>query len=98
KVITRARQTMAVATIEDLQGSTEGIVFPKTYEESGPPWVCASGVLVAGRIDHKGDETVLLADSVWTWEQAQALGADGFGAAVAAGERGRRGRSNRDGG
>ena len=36
--------------------------------------------------------------SVKTWEQAQALGAEGFGAAVAAGDRGRRGRSNGNGG
>ena len=31
----RARQTMAVATLEDLQGSIEVVVFPKTYEETG---------------------------------------------------------------
>jgi DNA polymerase-3 subunit alpha len=98
KVITRARQTMAVATIEDLQGSTEVIVFPKTYEETSATWVDDAVVLIAGRIDHKGDETVLLADSVWTWEQALALGPDAFGAAVAAGDRGRRGRPNGTGG
>jgi DNA polymerase-3 subunit alpha len=92
KVITRARATMAVATVEDLQGSTEVIVFPKTYEETGATWVDDAVLLVAGRVDHKGEETVLLADSVWTWEQVQALGPDGFAAAVAAGDRGRRSR------
>ena len=25
-------------------------------------------LLVAGRVDHKGDETVVLADSLWTWD------------------------------
>jgi hypothetical protein len=92
KVITRAKQTMAVATIEDLQGSTEVIVFPKTYEETASTWVDDAVLLIAGRIDHKGEETVLLADSVWTWEQVQAMGAEAFGASVAAGDRGRRGR------
>jgi len=45
---------------------------------------------VAGRVDHKGDETVLLADSVWAWEEALAGGEEAFAQAVAAGDRGRR--------
>ena len=98
RVITKRAPTMAVATLEDLQGSTEVVVFPKTFEETAATWVDDAVLLVAGRVDHKGDETVLLADSVWTWEQAQALGPDGFGPAVAAGDRGRRGRSNGNGG
>ncbi len=48
-------------------------------------------LLVAGRVDHKGDETVVLADSVWTWDEALALGPEAFAQAVAAGDRGRRG-------
>ncbi|HEV8053965.1 MAG TPA: DNA polymerase III subunit alpha, partial [Candidatus Limnocylindrales bacterium] len=98
RVLTKARQTMAVATLEDLQGSLEVVVFPKVFEETGPTWVEDSILLVAGRVDHKGEETVLLADSVWTWEQAQALGPDGFARAIAAGDRGRRGSRNGQGG
>ena len=49
---------------------------------------------MAGRVDHKGDETVLLADTVWTWEQAIALGPEAFRQQVAAGDRGRRGGRN----
>jgi DNA polymerase-3 subunit alpha len=73
RVLTKARQTMAVATLEDLQGSMEVVVFPKVFEETGPTWAGDAILLVAGRVDHKGDETVLLADTVWTWEQAIAL-------------------------
>jgi hypothetical protein len=45
---------------------------------------------VAGRVDHKGDETVLLADTVWAWEEATTLGPDAFARAVARDDRGRR--------
>jgi DNA polymerase-3 subunit alpha len=91
RVITKSKSTMGVATLEDLQGSTEVVIFPKTFEETAGLWADDAVLLVAGRVDHKGEETVLLADSVWTWEQVLALGPDGFGPAVAAGERGRRG-------
>jgi len=53
-------------------------------------------LLVAGRVDHKGDETVVLADTVWTWDEAVLLGPEAFARAVAAGDRGRRG-PRRDG-
>ncbi len=81
RVITKSKSTMGVATLEDLQGSTEVVIFPKTFEETAGVWTDDAVLLVAGRVDHKGDETVLLADSVWTWEQVQALGPDGFGPA-----------------
>ena len=91
RVVTKSKATMGVATLEDLQGSTDVVIFPRTFEETAGVWTDDAILLVAGRVDHKGDETVLLADSVWTWEQVQALGPDGFGPVVAAGERGRRG-------
>ena len=78
RVITKARATMGVATLEDLQGTIEVIVFPKVFEQTEPTWAEDAILLVAGRVDHKGEETVLLADAVWTWEQATALGAQGF--------------------
>jgi DNA polymerase-3 subunit alpha len=94
RVITKARATMAVATLEDLQGSIDVVVFPKVFEETGPTWATEQVLLVSGRVDHKGDETVLLAESVWTWEQAQSLGVEAFGKAVSDSERSRsRGRS-----
>ncbi|MDQ3447866.1 MAG: DNA polymerase III subunit alpha, partial [Chloroflexota bacterium] len=90
RVLTKAKATMAVATLEDLQGSLEVVVFPKVFEETGSTWVDDAILLVAGRVDHKGDETVLLADSVWTWEAARDLGPEGFARQVAQGDRGRR--------
>jgi DNA polymerase-3 subunit alpha len=95
RVLTKAKATMAVATLEDLQGSLEVVVFPKVFEETGPTWVDDAILLVAGRVDHKGDETVLLADSVWTWEAAADLGPEVFARQVAQGDRGRRGTRGR---
>ncbi len=91
RVLTKAKSTMAVATLEDLQGSLDVVVFPKVFEETGPIWIGDAILLVAGRVDHKGDETVLLADSVWTWEAAGELGPEAFARQVAQGDRGRRG-------
>jgi hypothetical protein len=38
-VVTKARRPMAIATIEDLQGSIEVVVFPRLYEQTRPVWV-----------------------------------------------------------
>jgi DNA polymerase-3 subunit alpha len=95
RVITKARATMGVATLEDLQGTVEVIIFPKVFEQTGPIWADEAILIVAGRVDHKGDETVLLADAVWTWEEAAALGPDAFAIAVARSDRGRRNGNGR---
>ena len=49
----------------------EVVVFPKVYEQTDGDLAEGAILLVAGRVDHKGDETVLLADAVWTWEEAR---------------------------
>src|SRR5262249_2573728 len=90
RVITKARTTMGVVTLEDLQGSISVIVFPKVLEQTEGVWSEDAILLVAGRVDHKGDETVLLADTVWAWEEATTLGPDAFARAVARDDRGRR--------
>ena len=37
-VVTKARATMAIVTLEDLQGTVEVVVFPRTYEETIGIW------------------------------------------------------------
>ncbi len=90
-VITKARATMAVVTIEDLQGAVEVVVFPKLYEQTAPTWHDGSILLVAGRIDHRGEEVSLLADMVRDFDAASETGPEAFAAEVAAGERSARG-------
>jgi len=87
-VITRTRSTMAVVTLEDLQGSIEVVVFPRLYEQTGPTWQEGAILLVAGRVDHRGDEVSLLADVVVPWDDAVGRGPEAFAREVAAGDRG----------
>jgi DNA polymerase-3 subunit alpha len=89
RVITRANATMGVATLEDLQGSLEVVVFPKLFEETAATWTDGAILLVAGRIDHRGEEVSLLADLVTDWDSAVARGPEAFAREVAAGDRGR---------
>jgi hypothetical protein len=91
-VVTKAGAQMAIATIEDLQGSIEIVVFPRLYEQTRPVWVDGRILLVAGRIDHKGEEISLLADLAVDWDDAVTQGPDAFAREVAAGDRGARRR------
>ncbi len=83
-VLTKAKSTMAVVTIEDLQGTVEIVVFPKTYEQTMGMWRDGAILLVAGRVDHRGDEASLLADSVWDWDAVAEAGPEGFAREVGA--------------
>ena len=97
-IITKARSTMAVATLEDLQGSVEVVIFPKLHEQTGPTWQEGAILLVGGRIDHRGEEVSLLADLVRDFEVAEAGGEEAFAAEFAAADRGRpRGRPGANG-
>jgi hypothetical protein len=87
-VITKAKAAMAIVTIEDLQGSIEIVVFPRLFEQTGPTWRDGAILLVAGRVDHKGDDISLLADLVSDWDDASAAGPDAFKRQVAATDRG----------
>ncbi len=87
-IITKAKSTMGVATIEDLQGTIEIVVFPKLYEQTAGTWTDGSILLVAGRIDHRGEEVSLLADLAVDWDEALARGPEAFAHQVAAGDRG----------
>jgi len=64
-VVTKAKATMAVVTLEDLQGAIEVVVFPRLYEQTTGTWSDGVILLVAGRIDHRGEEVSLLADAAW---------------------------------
>ena len=91
-VVTKAKATMAVVTLEDLQGAIEVVVFPRLYEQTAGTWQDGVILLVAGRIDHRGEEVSLLADAAWEWDAAVARGEAAFAAEVDAGDRASRGR------
>jgi DNA polymerase-3 subunit alpha len=89
-VVTKAKAAMAIVTMEDLQGSIEVVVFPRLFETTGPAWREGAILLVAGRVDHKGEDISLLADMVADWDDASAAGPDVFARQVAAADRGGR--------
>jgi hypothetical protein len=86
--VTKAKAAMAIVTLEDVQGSVEIVVFPRLFEQTGPTWRDGAILLVAGRVDHKGDDIALLADLVSDWDDASAAGPEAFARQVAASDRG----------
>lgn len=86
-VITKRQETMAIVTLEDLQGSIEVVVFPRLFETTRPLLRDGAILLIAGRVDHKGEEVSLLADLVADWDEASARGPEAFARDVAAGDR-----------
>ncbi|MEX0709762.1 MAG: DNA polymerase III subunit alpha, partial [Chloroflexota bacterium] len=80
RVITRAGSTMLVATLEDLQGSVEVVVFPKVFAETANAWTDDAVVLVTGRVDRRDDAAQLLCETVHAWEDAVRMGPVAFSA------------------
>ena len=79
RVITRAGSTMLVATLEDLQGSVEVVVFPKVFEQTANAWTDDSRVLITGRVDHRDEGSQVLCEAVHAWEDAVRMGPIAFG-------------------
>jgi DNA polymerase-3 subunit alpha len=79
RVITRAGATMLVATLEDLTGSTEVVVFPRVFEETGPVWTTDNVVLINGRVDRRDESPQVLCETVVSWEDAVRMGPVAFG-------------------
>ena len=69
---------MAIVTLEDLQGSIEVVVFPRLFETTRPLLRDGAILLIAGRVDHKGEEVSLLADLVADWDDAASRGTRGI--------------------
>ncbi|MDP9467928.1 MAG: OB-fold nucleic acid binding domain-containing protein, partial [Chloroflexota bacterium] len=80
RVITRAGSTMLVATIEDLQGSVEVVVFPKVFAETANARADDAVVLITGRVDRRDEAAQLLCETVHAWDDAVRLGPVAFAA------------------
>ncbi len=65
KVVTRTtNQEMAFVKLEDLTGSIELVIFPKTYAKVYSQLIPDSVVTVSGKVDQKEDRIMILADSI----------------------------------
>jgi DNA polymerase-3 subunit alpha len=63
----RKNEEMAFIQMEDLQGSIELVVFPKTYRTTKPLWAIDRIVLVRGRIDFRDQKPKIICD--WATDQ-----------------------------
>jgi DNA polymerase-3 subunit alpha len=65
KITTKAsNQEMCFVRLEDMTGSVEIVVFPKTYAKTMEFWVVDAVVSVSGKIDEKDERMTLLVDDV----------------------------------
>jgi DNA polymerase-3 subunit alpha len=73
KIRTRSGSTMAFATIDDLEGTIEILMFEKTLAEYEAVVQVDEVVLVRGRVDHKDkDKTCLVVQSAETFRPSEA--------------------------
>ena len=70
---TRNNQAMAFATLEDLVGTLEVIVFPKDYEKYGPMLEKDAKLFVQGRVSAEEDKaSKLICEKMWRFEDVHA--------------------------
>ena len=62
KIVTKRHQEMMFATIEDLKGKIELLIFPKTLERIGSIWQEDRIVLVEGKLSNKDGVFKILAE------------------------------------
>jgi DNA polymerase-3 subunit alpha len=60
----KSNKQMAFATIEDLQGAIELVIFPKTWEKFSALVRMESVIVVEGQVDAEGSEPKVLADVI----------------------------------
>jgi DNA polymerase-3 subunit alpha len=68
RITTKRKELMAVATLEDLHGSAEVTVFPRTYATTEHLWQTDAVLLVAGKVDIREDRVQIICDSVEAFE------------------------------
>jgi DNA polymerase-3 subunit alpha len=69
-LMTKNGNQMAFATIEDVQGSIELVLFPKVWEKMGALVKMESVILVEGRVDAENSEPKVLVDVVTPLSEA----------------------------
>jgi hypothetical protein len=78
RIITRAGSTMLVATLEDMGGSVEVVVFPKVFADTAPAWTDDAVLLVTGKLDKRDEGIQVLCEAVHAWDDAVRMGAPAF--------------------
>jgi len=63
RLTTKKGDPMAFAGLEDLQGSTEVVIFPRLWQQTQSIWQPDKIVLVRGKVDASGKQAKIIADS-----------------------------------
>lgn len=63
---TKTGKLMGFVTIEDVQGSVELVIFPRTWEQYSAQLTLDKVILVDGKVDAQGSEPKVLVDSINT--------------------------------
>lgn len=63
RITTRRGDAMAVVTLEDLHGSMDVVVFPRTWKDTEPLWQEGKLVLLRGRVDSRQDAFQVVVES-----------------------------------
>src|SRR5438105_12835007 len=65
--ITKEKKLMMFAQVEDLTGSVEATIFPRTYEATAAVWNADEILLVLGRVEKRDDAPKLLVEHAVRW-------------------------------
>ncbi len=91
RIMTKKGEAMAVAQLEDLHGTIEAVVFPRTYALTSEIWQDDNVVIVGGKIavraDGRGDDEgkgrpEILVDTAEAWVPNDSDGGEDFAAMV----------------
>jgi DNA polymerase-3 subunit alpha len=63
-VTTKKGDRMAIITIEDLTGTAESVVFPKSYERISEKLIVDARLMVWGKIDRRDDQAQFIVEDV----------------------------------
>jgi len=61
---TKKGDQMAFVTLEDIQGTIDVVVFPRTWKQTQPLWQRDKIVVVRGKVDARGRKPSIICDSV----------------------------------
>lgn len=67
RIMTKRGDTMAAVQLEDLQGTIEVVVFPKTFAATSEQWRNDAVVLVNGTVKMRDDEPQIVCEGVETF-------------------------------
>jgi len=67
KIVTRAKAQMCVLSVEDLSGSIDVVVFPRTFDRSAELWREDAILVLEGKVDTRDERPQIVLDRAEEW-------------------------------